>query len=572
LPGADATNNTHYILCNYTTKQKTWIIVFTINFKQTNCMNRRLFLRSGSLASLTLTTGGLTALENPLPTGKAAPGDHFELDEITINELQDKMKTGQTTSVAVTQLYLKRIALIDKAGPSINSVIEINKDALSIAAAMDKERKAGKIRGPLHGIPVLIKDNINTGDKMMTTAGALALQGNIAAKDAFIVTQLRKAGAVLLGKTNLSEWANFRSSKSTSAWSSRGGQTKCPYITDRNPSGSSAGSGAAAAANLCAIAIGTETDGSIVSPSSVNGLVGIKPTVGLWSRSGIIPISATQDTAGPMARTVRDAAILLGVLTGVDNNDTVTTQSDGKYHTDYTKFLDATGLKGKRIGIEKMHLKGNEKMVSLLRQSMALMEKLGATLVEVELLKSIYDLGDAEFTVLQYEFKDGVNNYLTTSNCGMKSLQDVIDFNLKNASRAMPYFQQETLISSQAKGDLQSKEYTDALAKSLGSRTLINNLLKDQQLDAVCGVTNGVACCIDLINGDYDTGFSFSTPAAMAGFPHITVPMGFVHELPVGISFFGTAYTEPVLVSIAYAYEQATKKRKKPAFKTNLLK
>ncbi|MDB5277763.1 MAG: amidase, partial [Ferruginibacter sp.] len=330
-------------------------------------MNRRLFLRSGSLAGLTLTTTGLTALENPLPTGNTAPLDNFELDEATISELQDKMKTGQTSSVAITQLYLKRIALIDKAGPAINSVIEINKDALTIAAAMDKERKSGKIRGPLHGIPVLIKDNINTGDKMMTTAGAMAMQGNIAARDAFIVTQLRKAGAVLLGKTNLSEWANFRSSKSTSAWSSRGGQTKCPYITDRNPSGSSAGSGAAAAANLCTIAIGTETDGSIVSPSSINCLVGIKPTVGLWSRSGIIPISATQDTAGPMARTVKDAAILLGALTGVDSADAVTLQSEGKFHADYAKFLDAGSLKGKRIGIEKMHLKGNEKIVSLLR-------------------------------------------------------------------------------------------------------------------------------------------------------------------------------------------------------------
>ena len=537
-------------------------------------MNRRFFLRSGSVASLGLATPGLTLFDQQTGSkdvnANQLPGN-FELDEITIDELQQKMQTGQTTAVAITGLYLKRIAAIDKAGPTLNSVIEINKAALSIAAAMDKERKAGKVRGPLHGIPVLIKDNINTADEMMTTAGALALKGNIAVTDAFIVERLRAAGAVLLGKTNLSEWANFRSSKSTSGWSSRGGQTKCPYILDRNPSGSSAGSGAAAAANLCTIAIGTETDGSIVSPSSINGLVGIKPTVGLWSRSGIIPISATQDTAGPMSRTVRDAAILLGSLTGVDSKDAVTAQSEGKYQKDYTKFLDAGSLKGKRIGIEKMHLKGNELVVSLLKQAIELMMKLGATIIEVDLLKGISELGDAEFTVLQYEFKDGVNKYLVNANSKMKSLQDIIAFNKQNESIAMPFFKQETLISCEAKGNLESKEYTDALTKSLGSRTIIANLLKEQQLDALCGVTNGLACCIDLINGDYDTGFSFSTPAAMAGFPHITVPMGYVHELPVGISFFGEAYSEPALVGIAYAYEQASKKRKKPGFKVDLL-
>jgi amidase len=550
--------------------------ILTLNLRKTNfIMNRRFFLRSGSVAGITLTTSGLTALGNINALSKTAANklpDNFELDETTIDELQQKMQSGQTTSVAITKMYLNRIALIDKAGPQLNAVIELNKNALSIAALMDKERKAGKTRGPLHGIPVLVKDNINTGDGMMTTAGALALKGNIAANDAFIIAQLRAAGAVLLGKTNLSEWANFRSTRSTSGWSSRGGQTKCPYITDRNPSGSSAGSGAAASANLCTIAIGTETNGSIVSPSAVNGLVGIKPTVGLWSRTGIIPISATQDTAGPMARTVRDAAILLGALTGVDSKDAVTAQSEGKYQNDYTKYLDAASLKGKRIGIEKMHLKGNEAMVSLLRQAMELMEKQGAIIVEVDLLKSINALGDAEFTVLQYEFKDGVNRYLAAANSKMKSLDDVIAFNQQNESIAMPYFKQETLISSQAKGNLDSKEYTDALAKTLSSRTIISDLMKEHQLDALSGVTNGLACCIDLANGDYDTGFSLSSPAAMAGFPHITVPMGFVHGLPVGISFFGTAYTEPALLGMAYAYEAASKKRKKPAFKPDLLK
>ena len=535
-------------------------------------MDRRLFLRSGSFAGITLATTGILAVSSA--TADTLPVKlvyDFELDEITVDELQARMQSGKTTSVAITQMYLDRIDKIDKAGPKLNSVIEKNSEALSIAALMDKERKDGKIRGPLHGIPILVKDNINTGDAMMTTAGALALNGNIASEDAFIIKQLRAAGAVLLGKTNLSEWANFRSSKSTSGWSSRGGQTKCPYIIDRNPSGSSAGSGSAAAANLCTIAIGTETDGSIVSPAAVNGLVGIKPTVGLWSRNGIIPISATQDTAGPMARTVRDAAILLGALTGIDNKDAVTKESEGKYHTDYTKFLNANSLKGKRIGIEKSHLKGNEAIVVLLKQAIEVLVKQGAIIVEVDLLKHIYELGDAEFTILQYEFKEGVNSYLANAHSKIKVLADVIAFNKQNEEKAMPFFKQETLISCDAKGNLESKEYKDALTKSLTSRSIITNLMKLHQLDAVTGVTNGLACCIDLINGDYNTGFSFSSPAAMSGFPHITVPMGFVHSLPVGISFCSTAYNEPALLGIAYAYEQASKKRMKPTFKQNFL-
>lgn len=536
-------------------------------------MDRRLFLRSGSLAGLTLTTNkfsifGKAAIENNLNNPSGAS---FELDEITIDELQQKMQSGQTTSLAVTKMYLQRIASIDKAGPKLNAVIEINKEAETIAAAMDNERKQGKIRGPLHGIPVLIKDNINTGDGMMTTAGAAALVGNIAKQDAFIITQLRAAGAVLLGKTNLSEWANFRSSHSTSGWSSRGGQTKMPYILDRNPSGSSAGSGSAAAANLCTIAIGTETDGSIVSPSAVNGLVGIKPTVGLWSRSGIIPISATQDTAGPMARTVRDAAILLGALTGVDARDGVTAESNGKSYKDYTKFLSTGALKGKKIGIEKSHLKGNDAMVTLLKKGMEVLVKQGAEVIEIDLLSTIAPLGEAEFTVLQYEFKDGANKYLQAANGAMKNLQDVIDFNNKTADKNMPYFKQETLISSTAKGNLESKEYTDALAKTLSSRTIIADFMKLHQLDAISGITNGLACCIDLANGDYDTGYSMSSPAAMAGFPHITLPLGFLHNLPVGISFFSTAYKEPELLGMAFAFEQDSKNRQKPTFKVDLL-
>jgi len=529
-------------------------------------MNRRNFLRNSSVTGLSLTTFSLGFNSEVLAEQTHSPLPGFALNEITIDELQQKMKLGIYTSLSLTKMYLKRIQEIDKKGPAINAVIEMNPEALSIAESLDKERKAGKIRGPLHGIPVLIKDNINTGDKMMTTAGSSALTGNIASKDAFIIKQLREAGAVLLGKTNLSEWANFRSTRSTSGWSSRGKQTKCPYLLDRNPSGSSAGSGSATAANLCTISIGTETDGSVVSPASVNGIVGIKPTVGLWSRSGIIPISATQDTAGPMARTVTDAAILLGALTGIDPEDSITRESEGKAYKDYTKFLDKNGLNGKRIGIEKTHLQGHEGIVALLQQSIEQMKKMGATIVEVDLIKSLKEIGNAEFQVLLYEFKDGLNRYLASSNSKMKSLEDIIEFNKQNEAAAMPFFKQEILINSQNKGDLNSKEYTDALSKTLSSRKIIADLMAKENLDALSGVTNGLACCIDLINGDYDTGFSLSTPAAIAGFPHITVPMGFVHELPVGISFFGTAYTEAKLISIAYAYEQESKNRRMPKF------
>jgi len=537
-------------------------------------MNRRNFLRNSSLAGLTVTS--LTAASCNTTAHKekevikitpALSPDEFALNEVTIDELQQKMKAGTYTSRSITEQYLKRIEAIDKNGPKLNAVIEVNPDALTIAAALDKERKEGKLRGPLHGIPVLIKDNINTGDKMMTTAGSLALEGNKASKDAFIIHQLREAGAVILGKTNLSEWANFRSSRSTSGWSSRGGQTKNPCILDRNPSGSSSGSGAAVAANLCVVAIGTETDGSVVAPSSFCGIVGIKPTVGLLSRSGIIPISKTQDTAGPMARTVRDAAILLSVLTGVDEEDAVTAESKEKIQKDYTQFLKADGLKGKRIGIEKSFLKGHEGVVALYLQAIDILKNQGATIVEIELLKATKDASAAEFTVLQYEFKDGLNRYLTNANGKVKSLADVIAFNNQNAAKAMPYFKQETLESSEAKGALDSKEYTDALKKTTNSRKIIDDMMKAHHLDAICGTSIGLACCIDLINGDYDTGFYFCPPAAMAGYPHITVPMGTVHDLPLGLSFVGGAYMEPQLLSVAYAFEQASKKRVAPKFK-----
>ncbi len=534
-------------------------------------MNRRHFLKNGSLAGITITTLGITSCSQPAPAiekkDTAAVNDEFELNEITIDQLQKKMQDGSYTAKSITEKYLKRIDAIDRKGPALHAVIEINPDALAIADKMDAERKAGKIRGPLHGIPVLIKDNINTADQMMTTAGSLALEGNKAPKDAFIVQQLRDAGAVILGKTNLSEWANFRSTRSCSGWSSRGGQTKNPYILDRSTSGSSSGSGAAVAANLCVVAIGTETDGSVVAPSSFCGIVGIKPTVGLLSRSGIIPISKTQDTAGPMARTVKDAAILLGALTGVDAADTVTEQSNGKAQKDYTKYLDTNALKGKRIGIEKSFLKGkHEGVVALYQQAIELLKKQGAEIVEVELLKEINPLGESEFIVLQYEFKDGVNNYLKQANAQTKTLADVIAFDKKHEAKAMPFFKQETLESSEAKGNLNSKEYKDALHKTLSSRKIIDDILQKNNLNAIAGTSYGPATCIDLANGDADPGFYFCPPAAMAGYPHITVPMGLVNELPIGFSFIASAYKEAEIIALGYAFEQATKKRIAPTF------
>jgi len=535
-------------------------------------MNRRDFLKNSSVTGLTIASLGFACNapvgpnEEVKKSARPASYEDFELNEITIDELQQKMQSGTHTSRSITELYLKRINDIDKKGPAINSVIEINPDALAIADEMDKERKAGKVRGPLHGIPVLIKDNIDTADKMMTTAGALALEGNRAFQDAFIVRQLREAGAVLLGKTNLSEWANFRASRSTSGWSGRGGQTKNPVMLDRNPGGSSSGSGAAVGANLCAVAIGTETDGSIISPSSFCGIVGIKPTVGLLSRSGIIPISKTQDTAGPMARTVKDAAILLSALTGVDENDPVTKESEGKTQKDYTRFLDANGLKGKRIGVEKSFFEGHEGVVGLYKQAMEVLKQQGATIVEVELLKATKKPGEGEYNVLLYEFKDGVNRYLSASNAKVKTLADVIAYNKQNEAKAMPYFKQERLEDSNSKGDLSSKEYIDSLGKSISSRKIINELMTKNKLDAIIGTSIGLAGCIDLINGDYNTGFYFCPPSAMAGYPHITVPMGTVHELPVGLSFVAGAYQEAEIIELAYAFEQATKRRIAPKF------
>ena len=534
-------------------------------------MNRRRFLKNSSAAGISVTALGLAACNNNTPvTVKEAPVTEsldFALNEITIDSLQEKMKSGTYTSKAVTQLYLDRIQQIDKAGPRLNSVIELNPDALSIAESMDTERKNGKVRGPLHGIPVLIKDNINTADKMQTTAGALALEGNIAKKDAFIIGKLREAGAVLLGKTNLSEWANFRSTSSCSGWSSRGGQTKCPYILDHNPCGSSSGSGVAVAANLCMVAIGTETDGSITCPASVNGLVGIKPTVGLLSRSGIIPISSTQDTAGPLARTMKDAVILLGALTGKDDEDAVTATSHGKTHPDYTKFLDAQGLKGKNIGIDRKKKSINHHLNALLDEAIDVLKKQGANIIDIDFVSKIDELGKFEMEIMQQEFKAGVNNYLANANHKIKSLKDVIEFNKSNEEKAMPYFKQEQLELSEKKSGLQSKEYKEALSKGRdASRKIIDTVMAQNKLDAIAGITMGPACSIDMLYGDRWGNDFLTQPAAMSGYPHISLPCGMAYNLPVGLSFFSGAYAEPQLISMAYAYEQATKKRTVPTF------
>ena len=528
-------------------------------------MQRRKFLKDGSLVSLGITS--LLALTAKADGKTIIPTNgNIDLSEVTIDELQKRMNEGELTAKQITLWYLQRIQEIDKSGPMLNSVIELNPDAVKISEAMDMERSSGRVRGALHGIPILIKDNIDTADTMMTTAGSLALVGNIATKDAHIVSLLREAGAVIVGKTNLSEFANFRSTNSTSAWSSRGGQTKMPYALNRNPSGSSAGTGAAIAANLCAIGIGTETDGSIVSPASVNGLVGIKPTVGLWSRSGIIPISATQDTAGPMCRTVKDAAILLGALTGIDDKDAITKSSKGKAEKDYTKYCKMDGLKGKRLGVEKSFFEGSSYVVELLKKTVEVLRQQGAIVVEVELLKQMNDFSSAEILVLEYEFKDGLNKYLQSANANEKTLQQIIAYNKINEEKIMPYFKQELLEISDRKGDLNSKEYTEALLKSTSARKIINDIMQLNQLDAICGTTNGLATCIDLVNGDYNTGFSLSSPAACAGYPHITVPMGLIHELPIGFSFFSKPYEEGKLISMAYTFEQVTKKRTQPKF------
>ena len=539
----------------------------TTNSSETH-FDRRQFLQVGILGG----TASIAASAST-PGGEAAPAEPgvrpFELEETTLASLQQGMKSGKLTARSITAKYLARIEELDRRGPSLHSVIEVNPDALAIAARLDRERKAKGPRGPLHGIPVLVKDNIGTADRMTTTAGSYALAGSIPPRDSFVAHQLRKAGAIILGKANLSEWANFRSKHSTSGWSGRGGQARNPYALDRNPCGSSSGSGVAVSANLCPVALGTETDGSIVCPSSTNGIVGIKPTVGLVSRAGVVPISHSQDTAGPMARTVADAAAVLGALAGVDPRDSATLASRGKAHTDYTKFLDARGLRGARLGVVR-HLFGyNEFVDKLADNAIAAMKAQGAVIVDPAEIETIKELGSGEFDVMLYEFKTDLNAYLASlgPEAPAHSLKELIDFNEKHAREEMPYFGQDIFIKAEAKGPLSDPAYQKALEKghTLAREKGIDATLDKYKLDALIAPTGAPAWPTDLVNGDHDTGGS-SGPAAIAGYPHVTVPAGYVFGLPVGISFFGRAWSEPTLIKLAYAFEQATQFRKKPRF------
>lgn len=527
-------------------------------------MRRRDFLESAAA------TFAAAHLARPARAFRAEP---FELEELTIGALQDGMAAGRWTARAIVERYLERIDQLDRRGPELRLVIETNPEALAVADALDRERQGGRVRGPLHGVPVLLKDNIGTADRTTTTAGSLALEGSVPARDAFLAARLRAAGAVLLGKANMSEWANFRSTKSTSGWSARGGLARNPYALDRNTSGSSSGSAAGVAANYCAVAVGTETDGSIVSPSSLNGIVGIKPTLGLVSRGGVVPISHCQDTAGPMARTVRDAAILLGALAGVDPDDAATAAARGRIAPDYTAFLDPNGLRGARLGVPRKRFFGYSPETDRIAEAaLDALKRLGAVLVDPADIPHIGDYDEAENEVLLHDFKADLNQYLASlgPSAPVKSLADVIEFNEHNRAREMPFFGQERMLKAQEKAPLTSAVYRRALAtcRRLSREEGIDAVLRKHRLDALVMPTDSPAWMTDLVNGDHYLGGS-SSPAAVAGYPHITVPAGFAFGLPVGISFVGTAWSEPTLLRLAYAFEQATTHRKPPAFRAS---
>lgn len=538
-------------------------------------MNRRTFFKSGVAAGAAVAAGtaGCSPKEQDRPVLEGADIRSFELDEVSIGELQTAMQDGRHTARSITELYLARIEEIDSKGPTLRSILETNPDALAIADELDRERKEKGPRGPLHGIPIVLKDNVDTHDKMTTTAGSLALEGSIPTQDSFVAQRLREAGAILLAKANLSEWANFRSERSSSGWSGRGGQCRNPYALDRNPCGSSSGSAVAASANLCAGAIGTETNGSIVCPSNANGVVGLKPTVGLVSRAGIIPISHSQDTAGPITRTVADAAVILSALTGMDSRDEATKASDGKTLTDYTTALVKDGFKGARIGVAREFFGFHEVVDALLETAIAMMKEQGAEVVDPVEFKGRRDMGRTSYEVLLYEFKADLNAYLESlgPDAPARTLEDLIAFNTANPDREMPYFQQEIFLESQNKGPLTDKEYLEALktARRLSQDEGIDKLVGEHQLDAIIAPTGGPAWVTDLVTGDHFLGGS-SSPAAIAGYPNITVPMGFVHGLPVGLSFFGKAWSEATLIRLAYSFEQATQARRKPQFKPTL--
>lgn len=497
---------------------------------------------------------------DPLSTG-------FELDELTVADLQAGMTSGKYTSRSLVEKYSARIRQLDSQGPALRAVIEMNPDALQIADAMDAERRSGKVRGALHGIPVLIKDNIATADKMETTAGSLMLVGAKVPRDAFIVTKLREAGAVILGKTNLSEWANFRSTHSSSGWSGRGGQTRNPYALDRSPSGSSSGSGSAAAANFCAVTIGTETDGSITAPSAAASLVGLKPTVGLVSRSGIIPISASQDTAGPMTRTVMDAAVLLTSIAGADPRDSATREANS-HAVDFTRGLNA-GIRGMRIGVPREKLFGyNEKTDALANDAIKVLRGLGAVIVDPANIPTAGKVDDDEYEVLLYEFKDGLRRYLAEVDTPIKSLADMIAYNKAHANEELRYFGQEIFLKAEQKGPLSSPAYRKALARSqmMARAQGIDATMKKYRLDAFIAPTMAPPPLIDLVSGDPGFPGGATTLPAVSGYPHITVPGGYIFGVPIGISFFAEKWSESKLLRIAYAFEQATHHRKPPRF------
>ncbi len=524
--------------------------------------SRRGFLQATNAVALAELVGENTGVAAAVPNEET-------IVEASVADLQAAMQAGKTTSQALVRAYLARIEAYDKSGPSVNAVIEANPDALAIALERDVERRAGRTRGPLHGIPVLVKDNIATADHMQTTAGSLALLDARPPRDAFIVSRLRDAGAVILGKANLTEWANFRSPRATSGWSSRGGLTKNPYALDRNTSGSSSGSAVAVAASFAAVAVGTETDGSIISPSSINGIVGIKPTLGLVSRDGIVPIAHSQDTPGPMARTVADAAVLLTVLAASDARDSATRDAASNAR-DYTRFLSLDGLKGKRLGVLRNHFGGRNDLASaVIENALEVLKAQGATLVDLPGLPNEAKLGQSEANVLLYEFKADLAAYLAefAPTSPHKTLADIVAFNTEHRDHVMPYFSQETMVRALGKGDLDSKEYLDALAncQKLSREEGIDKALKENNLDALVAPSTSPAWLTDFVRGDY-AGNGFSSAAAVAGYPHITVPAGFVSGLPCGISFVGTAWSDPQLIEIAYAFEQASKARRAPTF------
>ncbi len=527
-------------------------------------MNRRDFLGITSAAAAHCLFAGCA-------TGKG--GSKLQLEEATILQLQAAIQSGRESAESLARKYLQRIEALDHNGPKLNAIIELNPDVLITARELDRERKAKGARGPLHGIPVLLKDNIDTRDKMMTTAGSLALLGSHPLQDATVTRKLREAGAVILGKTNLSEWANFRGNKSTSGWSARGGLTRNPYVLDRDPSGSSSGSAAAIAANLCSFAIGTETDGSIVSPSAHCGIVGLKPTLGLISRAGIVPIAHSQDTAGPMGRTVTDVAIALGALIGEDARDEATRSSNGHTHRDYAQFLDANGLKGARIGVARKFFSKSSRANEVFETGLETMRRAGAELIDPADLPTHGKFGSAEHEVLLYEFKADLNTYLASlgAKAPVHSLEEVIAFNERNAAKELVFFGHETMIESQKKGPLTDSKYLEELenAKRLAGKEGIDAVMDEHHLDAIVAPTAGPACRVDFVYGDRGEGGS-SSPAAVAGYPNITVPGGFIYGLPIGISFFGRAWSEPVLLKIAFAFEKLTRVRKPPTYRASV--